>query len=137
MSLPLQVAERSARLGAVPCYAVWLIGPQLLATVLFDKFTGPLRLSRTTTSPGARDGASCTLVHGYRLGQKLVFDGGCPCVRSIAAGGFRACAGKHAVEDGAADGNFRLLSVKRPSLKTPPMMDLYRPMAVSTSARLP
>ncbi|TCM67959.1 hypothetical protein EV291_1317 [Rhizobium sp. BK068] len=44
----------------------------------------------------------------------------CLCGRSIAADGFRACAGKHSIEDVATDGDFRQLSLERSDPQTPP-----------------
>jgi hypothetical protein len=46
---------------------------------------------------------------------------------------------KHVVENGAADGDFGLLTKPRPRPQMPPEdgPDLYRPIAVSTSERLP
>ncbi|AUW47363.1 hypothetical protein CUJ84_pRLN3000236 (plasmid) [Rhizobium leguminosarum] len=55
----------------------------------------------------------------------------------LAADGFRACAVKHAIENGSADGDFGLLTRPRPGPQTPPDDDFYRPIAVSTSERLP
>jgi hypothetical protein len=57
----------------------------------------------------------------------------------LPCGGFRACAVKHVVENGAADGDFGLLTKPRPRPQMPPEdgPDLYRPIAVSTSERLP
>ncbi|MBB6414239.1 hypothetical protein HNQ71_006948 [Mesorhizobium sangaii] len=46
---------------------------------------------------------------------------------AVAALRFRACAGKHAVEDGAADGDFGLLNGKRPCPQTPPDGGLVSP----------
>ncbi|MGZ2505384.1 hypothetical protein ACVINI_005930 [Rhizobium beringeri] len=54
-------------------------------------------------------------------------------VAAFAADGFRACASKHAVEDGAADGDFGLLTRQRLARRRRPMMDLYRPIVVTTS----
>lgn len=45
----------------------------------------------------------------------------------VAADGFRACASKHAVEDGAADGDFGLLTRQRPGPQTPPDDGLVSP----------